>query len=39
MEAVFKGEYAQALQIQDRLTPLHARDLPRAGRLRRQIRA
>ena len=23
MELVFKGEYAQALQIQDRMTPLH----------------
>ena len=38
MELVFKGEYAQALRIQDRMTPLHAADVPRAGRLRRQIR-
>ena len=37
MEAVLKGDYRHALHMQDRLTPLHAGDLRRARRRRRQI--
>ncbi len=39
MEAAFKGDWGHALQIQDRLTPLHAAIFAEPGRQRGEIRA